>query len=203
MAAVTNKQRKAETRNRLLDAAFALISERGYEDATLDAIAERAGSHVQTLYRHFPSKSELANELWHRSLNEFEAYFTARKKDAFSTWRDWIELTVREPSHTINALAGRNSPPISSRVLEYWARYQQVLAECLAEDFGLDVASDIRPTLIACMLWGGNQKVALSWVDKRRDEKKIIASLVEVVDTTQVLFETALTEEDPTRKNVV
>jgi AcrR family transcriptional regulator len=194
MGAVTNKQRKEETRARLLDAASDLFSELGYESATLDAIAVQAGVHVQTLYRHFPCKAELATELWHRSLIDFETYFSTRKTTSIAAWRDWVALSVHESSNTINALAGRNSPPVSSRIFEYWDRYQQVLADGLAEDMGL-LASDLKPMLIACMLWGGNQRVAMSWVGKRWDDDKIVASLVEVVDTVEALFHDALQEK--------
>ena len=192
MGAVTNKQRKAETRSRLLDAASELFTEFGYESSTLESIADRAGLHVQTLYRHFPCKAELAAELWHRSLDDFEAYFSRRKKTSLSAWREWVALSVRQSSNTINALAGRNSPPISSRVFDYWDRYQQILAEGLAEDMGVQNTDDLRPMLIACMLWGGNQKVAFGWAGKRWDEEKIISSLVQVVDTVEALFQEEL-----------
>jgi len=191
MGVATNKQRRAESRNRLLDAAAELFAELGYENSTLDAVAGRAGLHVQTLYRYFPCKADLATEIWHRSLDEFEAFFSTSNKSAIATWRDWVEFNVRLTPNTLDALAGRSAPLISRRVFEYWDRYQQILAEGLAEDMGLDVTSDLRPTLFACMLWGGNQKVALGWANERWDKEKVVASLLEVVDTVEVLIEGA------------
>lgn len=188
MGALTSKQRKTETRTRLLDAASELFAEQGYDDTTLETIAQNAGVHVQTLYRHFPCKTELAAELWHRSLTEFAIFFTARETSAIAAWRHWVELSVCQSSNTINALAGRNSPPVSSRIFEYWDHYQQILAEGLAEDMDLDMSRDMRPMLIACMLWGANQKTAMSWTGKRWQEEKVVASILSVVDTVELLF---------------
>lgn len=47
---------KPPVRLRLADAAFALFDERGYEQTTVDDIAERAGVGRTTLFRHYRSK---------------------------------------------------------------------------------------------------------------------------------------------------
>jgi AcrR family transcriptional regulator len=52
------------TRARLLSAARGLIEEGGYAEATVAAIADRAGVASGTLYRHFASKEELFIELF-------------------------------------------------------------------------------------------------------------------------------------------
>jgi len=48
-----------ETRQRILDAALQLFSERGYDGATTRAIAALAGVNEVTLFRHFGSKKSL------------------------------------------------------------------------------------------------------------------------------------------------
>jgi AcrR family transcriptional regulator len=48
-----------ETRQRILDAAVQLFSERGYDGATTRAIAALAGVNEVTLFRHFGSKKSL------------------------------------------------------------------------------------------------------------------------------------------------
>jgi AcrR family transcriptional regulator len=48
--------RAQATRERLLEAAFRVIARQGYEGATVDAIAERAGVSKGAFYGHFPSK---------------------------------------------------------------------------------------------------------------------------------------------------
>jgi AcrR family transcriptional regulator len=44
---------------RIVDAAYDLFSRRGIRDVSVDEVIERAGIAKATLYRHFPSKTEL------------------------------------------------------------------------------------------------------------------------------------------------
>ena len=57
------RQKALETRWRIMDAAPAEFTERGYHDATMAAIAERAGVAVQTVYLGFRTKSGLLEEV--------------------------------------------------------------------------------------------------------------------------------------------
>ena len=50
----------APARDRILDAAYDLFSANGIRAVGIDAILERSGVAKMTLYRHFPSKQELA-----------------------------------------------------------------------------------------------------------------------------------------------
>lgn len=43
----------------LLDAAWAELTERGYDDLTIDAVANRAGTSRAVLYRRWPGKQDL------------------------------------------------------------------------------------------------------------------------------------------------
>jgi AcrR family transcriptional regulator len=52
----TQDQRKAETRQRLLDAATALIAERGVAGTSIDALAEAADRTSGAVYAHFGGK---------------------------------------------------------------------------------------------------------------------------------------------------
>jgi AcrR family transcriptional regulator len=51
--------KRDRTRARLLEAARSLIREKGYEHATLDAIAERAGMTTGAIYGNFKNRDEL------------------------------------------------------------------------------------------------------------------------------------------------
>lgn len=62
----------AENRQRLLDAAAAVFSERGLE-AGVDEIARVAGVGMGTLYRRFPTKDALISELVRQLLSDLVA----------------------------------------------------------------------------------------------------------------------------------
>jgi AcrR family transcriptional regulator len=51
--------KRDRTRSRLLEAARSLIREKGYEHATLEAIAERAGMTTGAIYGNFKNRDEL------------------------------------------------------------------------------------------------------------------------------------------------
>lgn len=59
--------RKAATRERIVDAAVAQLDEGGYASATVQAVAARAGVATGSVYRHFPSKTELFAEVFRRA----------------------------------------------------------------------------------------------------------------------------------------
>src|SRR5271154_4217896 len=50
----------------LMEAARAVIAERGFESATMAEIAARAGAPIGSLYRFFPNKEVLADALLER-----------------------------------------------------------------------------------------------------------------------------------------
>ena len=59
--------RKQATRERIVAAALDLVATGGYSSAPVQAVAERAGVAVGTVYRHFPSKSDLFAEVFRRA----------------------------------------------------------------------------------------------------------------------------------------
>jgi AcrR family transcriptional regulator len=51
--------RAARVRSAVLDATSALLTEVGYDQLSIDAVASRAGVHKTTVYRRWPTKPEL------------------------------------------------------------------------------------------------------------------------------------------------
>ena len=58
-AETIRQRRQRETREALLEAAYASFCELGYAECSLDLIATRAGYTKGAVYAHFPSKEEL------------------------------------------------------------------------------------------------------------------------------------------------
>ena len=197
----TRRRKRTASNDKLLKSAEKLFDRNGYEDTTLEAVAEDAGLHVQTLYRHFPSKSELAFALLFDNLRKFEEFFEKRKKSALDAWRDWIAINARA------ALKKRPTPApvrISLRYAEYWHRYETVLAQGIAEDMGVDVNEDLRPMLIACMLVGANKHMAAELRKGRSKHADLVDNLVAVVDTVIAEFSPLLTNDQrPFREHAV
>lgn len=85
------QRRGRRTLERLLDAAEALIEEKGFEDVTIADIARAARSSVSAFYRRFRDKDALLHALHERFLEECAA--TAEEGRARV---DWDALTIPE-----------------------------------------------------------------------------------------------------------
>src|SRR3954447_21284997 len=79
------EQRKAEARERIFAAAMDQLADGGYASATMQAVAQRAGVATGSVYRHFPSKSELFAEVFRRaSRREMDVFAEATADDGRS-----------------------------------------------------------------------------------------------------------------------
>lgn len=77
----------------LLDAAAAVVDERGYERLTTAMVAERAGSSIGTVYRYFPDRIAVLQALSARSLAAFENG-ALENIGAQQDWRGAVSATL-------------------------------------------------------------------------------------------------------------
>ncbi len=87
--------RSQETLYRILDAAEALIEEKGLADASIPEIARRAGSSVGGIYARLRDKNELLRALEERFFNEL----SVRLEDLTSPER-WNDAPIAEIART-------------------------------------------------------------------------------------------------------
>lgn len=72
----TKRSEKASaTRRQLLDAALAVIGEKGYSAATVDEIVEAAGVSKGVAYYHFKSKADMAESILEEGLGQLIEQF--------------------------------------------------------------------------------------------------------------------------------
>lgn len=71
------ERRKARTRAAIVSAATQLFHDRGYEETSIQQIAEMADAGVGTLYGYFDSKEDILKEVLRQARDEaLEAYFS-------------------------------------------------------------------------------------------------------------------------------
>lgn len=101
------RRREREARRRLiLDSAKAVFAERGFQNATVEEIADRAELAVGTLYRYFQSKEEMyvsllfeAMEMFHERIETIRAGDTSSDKQLRAVWRFFYDFYRQQPEY--------------------------------------------------------------------------------------------------------
>jgi AcrR family transcriptional regulator len=142
--------RRAETRRRITSTARELIAEGGYVAAPVAAVADRAGVAVGTVYRHFPSKSDLFAEVFREaSQHEVDAMSAAMEVDARARDSATRHMSAAEriavgiEAFARRALRGRRlawallaepvDPAVEAERLHFRHSYRDLMAEVIAE----------------------------------------------------------------------
>jgi AcrR family transcriptional regulator len=90
------QDRSRRKREALLQAALEMFAEHGYERASVEAIARRAGVAVGAFYQHFTSKRQILLVLMDRLLEEVEGVMAPTPGEAPAGVRALIQSTVRQ-----------------------------------------------------------------------------------------------------------
>ncbi|MEM1132105.1 MAG: TetR/AcrR family transcriptional regulator [Pseudomonadota bacterium] len=185
------QKKKAETRKKILEASLELFFERQLDDVTLEDVAERAGIHVQTLYRHFPNKVSLmvaGDELW---LDRFRSYMSKdHDSDTFEMWREWLIFAYREFLKDIGKYRKlyqhkAESMPALFGLWRIQIDYENELCQSLAKDFRMSADDVGMPRLVAGMLIAGNAAVIRRFI---RQETDFMRETLETVDRVESQF---------------
>ena len=201
-------ERRLQIRANLIRTAAIMFSRNGYSQTTLAEVAEAADVHVQTLYRHFSSKEDLALAAAQTAMDDCRDFFeNAGQLCTFAIWRRWIEKTVSRLStlgfdqRKKDQLLGPSSLMKDNYLVMIYSGYENLLTEYLAQEFKLDPEQSRIPRLAACMLCAGNEAAVkrCAGVDTGQDTLADLGSLVKesvgVVDDTQRLFLSLLSEK--------
>jgi AcrR family transcriptional regulator len=97
-AVVTTRKPRADAarnRERVLEAAKAVFSTGG-PDASLEAVAKRAGVGIGTLYRHFPTREALFEAVYRREVEQLSELAEQLKNEAspVEALRRWLRSNV-------------------------------------------------------------------------------------------------------------
>jgi AcrR family transcriptional regulator len=150
-AAIARKPRADALRNRerVLEAAKVVFSNGG-ADASLDAVARRAGVGIGTLYRHFPTREALYEAVYRREVEQLgdlaeQLVHEAKPVDALRRWlRSNVEfVATKKGMSAALALAAQGSPELKSYSLDRLSKAVGVLLD-RAVATG-EIRSDVSP----------------------------------------------------------
>ena len=162
---------KARTRQELIDAAFTLFAERGFEACTVDEIAEAADVSPRTFFRYFPVKEDVALA----RLEDESALIVEHlaRRPASESPLTALREALREPLDRLKGeqqLCGimkmvESCPSLVARQMALRADKEERLAVVLAARMGVDAAADPRPRLIATTFMAAVGQAYRTWIE--------------------------------------
>ncbi len=94
-----------QKRQRILGAAFELFATRGFENTTLPAIQKKSRIALATIYKYFPSKERLVNEVYRDLRNELEGDLSTvvdEEKNPRTQFHDlWAQMAAFDRKHPL------------------------------------------------------------------------------------------------------
>jgi TetR/AcrR family transcriptional regulator, cholesterol catabolism regulator len=166
-------RRRADTRQKLYEAAVHLIAERGYSATTVDDIALRAGVAKGTVYYNFASKTELFEELLRHGIGLLTDRF--REVSAGVPAREAVAALIRAQLEFIQRYRAFAQLLLSEmwRTNREWQRTLRLLRE---EVVGMiaaviqagvhsgDFPADLDVQVASSALFGVGLVVAVDWL---------------------------------------
>ncbi|MGX4694543.1 TetR/AcrR family transcriptional regulator [Streptomyces sp. JNUCC 63] len=184
---------KPPARTRLADAAFALFDERGYEQTTVDDIAERAGVGRTTFFRHYRSKEEVIFPDHDRLLELIrDRLATSSHHTALVAVSDAVRLVLLH--YVDEGDLARRRYALTSKVaalrdreIASVARYQRLFREFIADWMGDSTKSaSLRAELMAAAVVAAHNHVLRRWL--RGESSDPVAEVDEAMREVLALF---------------
>jgi AcrR family transcriptional regulator len=162
---------KPAARERLARAAFALFDEQGYEQATVDEIAARAGVGRTTFFRYYRSKEDVIFPDHDGMVEQVRARLRASGHGtAIAAVADAARLVLQDYLDEGDLARRRYAltstvPALRNREIVSVARYQRVFREFLAGQLGgPEELAQLRAELTAAAVVAAHNHVLRRWL---------------------------------------
>ncbi|GAA2093714.1 TetR family transcriptional regulator [Actinomadura alba] len=155
------ERKKRRTREALVEAAFELFQEKGFDATTVEEIADAVDVSSRTFFRYFASKEEVVltfqEEQFAAVLEELlarpagEPVMTALRKTCVSVLRACEDGAFGFDPERFVCIQEmmESSPAVLGRSLEHGQKKQADLTRLIAQRMGVDPSTDLRPHVAA------------------------------------------------------
>src|SRR3954454_20233800 len=132
--------RREETRRRLVAAAIEIVSRKGFQAASVDEIATRAGYSIGALYSNFSSKDDLLFEVFDEHVRWFEAQIeqAAQAADRSAAGAEWIGALAKKPDQFLVFIEfwgyAVRRPKVRRKFAKRMAELRSGVSEALGQD---------------------------------------------------------------------
>lgn len=178
------ERKKQRTRNALLRAALELFTTKGYEETTVDEIAEAVDVSQRTFFRYFANKQEAVFAVQEmvearfvevlRERPAHEAPLVALREAVLGAWEAMgqsIEEGVPVELHMSTYQMIESTPSLLAVHMRRSIETEDEVARVIAEREGLDMETDPRPRVVVAAfsgvmrvtgrLWGAGEDTSL------------------------------------------
>lgn len=146
---------KTPTKDRILESALTLFSERGYDGVGVDLIAEKAGIKGPSLYKHFKGKEDILNALIEMVEVHYEAHFGSLKNlgEIPSTMDEMINSALKRIEFTLR-------DPVVKKVRRVFAmeQFRSSRIAWLATKYNIESVQEIYQHIFQAMIEKGIMK---------------------------------------------
>src|SRR5271167_2838853 len=176
-ARMTREQSRANTRERLLQAARSVFARSGFHGASVEEVASEAGFSTGALYSNFSGKEDLFLVLMEREIDEHarEISDAVRERASMSERatggaRQWMKMIQREPEVLLLFMEfwayGVRDANVRPKVAARFAQMRELLTKLIADgvrefDLELDIPAEQLAVAIDALADGiARQKLA-------------------------------------------
>ncbi|MFD7661632.1 TetR family transcriptional regulator [Streptomyces sp. NPDC059788] len=170
------ERKKQRTRDALIRAALELFTAHGYDETTIDEIAEAVDVSQRTFFRYFASKEEVVFAVHEmveaRYVEELErrpaaeAPLEALHNAVMTSWNDIggaIQSVIPLELHMRTYQMIESTPALVAAHLRRYAELEEQIARLVARREGLDVTVDPRPRVVVAMFSGAMRVAGKVW----------------------------------------
>jgi AcrR family transcriptional regulator len=153
------ERKKQRTREAIVEAAFELFDERGFDGTTVADIAERAEIAPRTFFAYFPTKDDVVFHDFEEKYAQVETWLRERETgtNAFDALRAGIEGSLEAPDDAhlrekdCRIRMVRESESLAAHDQFLMRRFAGLVGEAVAEDLGVP-ADDVGPRLVSAAM---------------------------------------------------
>jgi AcrR family transcriptional regulator len=172
-------------RQAVLDAAIALLAERGYAGCSMAAVASRAGIATGSLYKHFANRADLVAELFRTVVSrEVAAVSEAAHRPAglveqiVAVIETFARRALKSPRLAYALLAEPVDPAVDEQRLVFRRAFRDVFAERIAEGVERGVLPPQDPVLTASALVGAGAEALVGPLSEGSPSTDVIPGMV-------------------------
>jgi TetR/AcrR family transcriptional regulator, regulator of mycofactocin system len=153
-------RRRSTTRHQITDVAIELFAVRGFDEVSVDDVAEAAGIARRTLFRYYPSKNAIPWGDFDAHLQHLRELLAAvdptvsterALRDALLSFNTFDELEI--PRHRLRMQVILRTTELQAYSLTMYAGWRDVIAEFVATRSGTKPA-DLVPQTVAWSMLG-------------------------------------------------